>query len=349
MVVRDAEKKDVFLIFTVWDHNELRDATHAWGPGRWETNGFSKLTDITSFFTSEESWVWQENFYRYIIARWGHSPAIGMWQTVSEINGTNSYGQTNPWHDRVNAYFVANDPYRHPTTASMSGDVDWPEGFKAMDAPQVHIYDFRNDPLKIDAVKAGQILAEWTARMWDHEEKPNWVGEFGVPGNTYYPELFHNSIWAALSAGAAMTPAEWNDNGSWMEMSKAMNDDIRRLGEFVAEIPLVKLNPVALEISSDDPLVRAWGIAGKDGGLFWVQDFSLEGKPLDTVRKEMEFRKEVVLEIQGLVGGTYTVSPYDTWQGTYLESYAVSCTTDQACTVPLPDFKADMAFKVERK
>jgi len=349
IVVRDAQKKHVLLIFTVWDHPELRDATHAWGPGNWSLNGFSKLGDIKSFFTSDESWAWQQNLYRYMIARWGYSPAIGMWQTVSEINGTNAYDQTDPWHQKVNAYFQANDPYHHPTTASMSGDTSWPVGHKLMDAPQVHVYDFKNGALKIDDTHAAAVLSHWTSEMWAEAAKPNWVGEFGVPGDQDYPELFHNSIWAALASGAAMTPAEWNGGGAWGEMTKAMNADMGRLAQFVADIPLVKLNPSPLQITGSDAQVRGWGVAGKDGGLFWMQDFSLEGKTVDVIRKDKTVRKGVTAQLQGLAAGTYTVTPYDTWQGKYLTAFQVTCQDGQACAIKLPNFHADMAFKLERK
>jgi hypothetical protein len=348
-VVADAQKKGIFLVFTIWDHPELRDSTHAWGAGNWDRNGFHLLGDINSFFTSEEAWAWQENFYRYIIARWGYSPAIGMWQTVSEINGTNSYSQTDPWHKKVNDYFVANDPYRHPTTASKSGggsDIPWPAGHKAMDAPQVHIYD----PLNDNPVGAASVLAQWTISMWDEGPKPNWVGEFGTPGDTYYPELFHNSIWAALAAGAAMTPAEWNSGGSWGEMTPVMLADLGRLGQFVSGIPLAKWDPQPVQVNSSDPQVRGWGVAGEDGGLFWVQDFSLEGKPIDEVRSGQTLRKGVTVQLDGLPkAGMYTVTPYDTWQGTSLGAISVNCSMKQSCTVALPDFKADMAFKIEQK
>jgi hypothetical protein len=349
LVVADAQKKGIFLVFTIWDHPELRDSTHPWGNGNWDRNGFHLLGDINSFFTSDEAWAWQENFYRYIITRWGYSPAIGMWQTVSEINGTNSYDQTNPWHQKVNDYFVANDPYRHPTTASMSGDVDWPEGFQVMDAPQVHVYDFSNGALQADAVKAADVLAYWTGLMWEREDKPNWVGEFGTPGDTYYPQLFHNSIWAALGSGAAMTPAEWNSGGSWGEMTDAMLADINRLSQFVSDLPLAQWNPSPLQVSSSDPAVRGWGVAGNDGGLFWVQDYSLEGQPITDVRSDTTFRQGVQIELQGLAGGTYTITPYDTWQGSYLDAFVVNSSDSQTCTISLPDFKSDMAFKIERK
>jgi hypothetical protein len=349
VVVKDAQEKGVFLIFTIWDHPQLRDETHDWGDGRWNTNGFNKYGDIASFFTDEEVWAWQENFYRYNIARWGYSPAIGMWQTVSEINGTNAYDQTDPWHEKVNAYFVENDSYRHPTTASRSGDVDWEAGHLAMDAPQVHIYDFDNDAGEIDAVAAADVLAYWTSLMRDRAEKPNWVGEFGVAGNSYYPELFHNSIWAALATGAAMTPAEWNSGGSWMRMSDEMLADMSRLGEFVADMPLAALNPSALQIESSDAEVRGWGMVGEDGGFIWLQDYALRGRHMDVIRADETVRQDVEIIVEGLAAGMHKIQSYDTWQGSYLDEFSIECTGDQACMFTVPDFHADIALKIERE
>lgn len=348
LVLRDAQKKDVKLIFTIWDHYQLRDGTHAWGPGQWGTNGFSKLGSIDSFFTSDESWAWQENFYRYIIARWGYSTSIAMWMTVSELNGTNAYDQANPWHEKVNAYFQKNDPYHHPTTASMSGDVEWPEGHKLMDVSQVHIYDFKNGDQKVDVVHSAAVLAHWTQLMWNVAEKPNWVGEYGVPGNQDYPELFHNSNWAALASGAAMTPAEWNGDGSWGNMTPEMIADINRLGQFVAEIPLVKWDPSPLKITSSNDQVRGWGLGSAEGGLFWIQDFSLEGKSITSIRKDQSVRIGQ-LQISGLPAGTYVITPYNTWQGKYLPVIEVTCKADEPCEIKMPKFHADLAFKIEKK
>ena len=343
-VVKDAEKEGIYLIFTIWDHPQLRDDQHpSWDTGNWSRNGFNKLGSLEEFFVSEEAWAWQENLYRYIIARWGYSRVIGMWQTVSEINGTNSLDQTDAWHERVNAYFVENDPYRHPTTASGSGEVDWPEGHAAMDVAQVHLYAFEED-----AVGAADFVAEWTSLMWERGEKPNWIGEFGVTGNTYYPELFHHSIWGALASGAALTPAEWNSGGAWGRMTPEMNADISRLAQFVSGMPLAQWNPSQLTITVSDTDVRAWGVAGNEGGLFWVQDFSLAGQPIDEVRSSMPLRSEVQVNLQGLAAGSYTIQPYDTWQGVYVDELNIECAEGEACTVDLPGFTSDMAFKIIR-
>jgi hypothetical protein len=348
LVVQDAQEKGIFLVFTIWDHPELRAAGHAWGNGNWARNGFSKLGEIEAFFADpvgqpgDEMWAWQENFYRYIIARWGYSPAIGLWQTVSEINGTNAYAQSDAWHARVNRYFVENDPYRHPTTASMSGDVDWPAGHAAMDIPQVHVYELE------DAIEVGQVIAGWTETMFGRG-KPNWVGEFGVPGNQPYPEMFHHAIWSALAAGAALTPAEWNDRGGWGQMTPEMTADLGRLGQFVGQIPLAWLDPQALQIRSNERQVRSWGVAGEAGGVFWVQDATLQGKPIEEQRQAAAPRGGVQLEVEGLAEGEYTVTPYDTWQGIYLEPFTVVCRGGPACVIALPEFTRDMAFRIARR
>ncbi len=348
VIVKDAQAKGIRLVFTIWDHPSLRDATHSLSGGRWETNGFSKLGDIQSFFNAAESWDWQANLYRYIIARWGYSPAIGMWQTVSEINLTNAYGQLDPWHEKVNDFFVENDPYRHPTTASYSGEGAWPQGWKVMDVPQVHLYDFSNGTLEWDVVHAAQVLADWTQMMWIAEAKPNWVGEFGVSGNTVYPELFHNSIWAALAAGAAAMPAEWN-GGTWGEMTPEMLADTARIAQFLADIPLVKWNPSTLGIASNDPRIRGWGVAGESGGLFWIQDYTMEGKPVAEVRQYNVTRQGVAVEIKGLAAGTYIVTPFDTWKGAFLPPFEITCSGSGPCAVLLSDFQSDMAFRLLRK
>jgi hypothetical protein len=348
-IIKDAEKEGIILVFTVWDHPNLRDETHAWSDGKWKNNGFSKLGNINSFFVSDEAWAWQENLYRYMIARWGYSTSIGMWQTVSEINGTNAYSQTDPWHEKVNNYFVENDPYRHPTTASGSGEVDWATGHSIMDVPQLHLYDFDHgasgNSENNDVVGAADHIAQWTRIMLKNADKPNWIGEFGVPGNTYYPELYHNSIWAALVAGASMTPAEWNSGGAWGRMTPEMYADLNRLSTFVDNLPLAKWNPSALQVTVNDEQIRGWGIAGRGGGLVWIQDYSLEGASIDVVRSSMPTRSGIDVVLEGLREGIYEVTPYDTWQGVYLDSYEVGC-KNPSCLINMPEFKSDVAFRL---
>ena len=60
-------------------------------------------------------------------------------------------------------------------------------------------------------------------------------------------------------------------------------------------------------------------------------------------------RQGVSVSIEGIAAGEYEIRPYDTWMGAYLDSFSVACLAAQPCTIPLPDFEDDMAFKVIRK
>lgn len=342
-VMGDAEAKDVAVIFTVWGHQFLRTGAHEWGDDRWGFNGFNDLTDIRGFFTDPEAWAWQENLYRYVIARWSYSPALVMWQTVTEINGTESYEDTDPWHDKVNAYFQDNDPYRHPTTATKSGAEDWPEGHSVMDVPQVHIYHvFGENPIA-DTLH----FVEWTQLMWDREMKPNWAGEYGNEVQVSYPEFMHNANWASLVAGAALTPTEWNDQRAFGTFDDAMQQDMRRFADFVEQVPLVVYDPERVEIASSDPDVRGWGLAGDRGGVVWVQDFSLDGVGMEEIRADQTVRSDVTVTVDALAAGTWTASPFNTWSGEWLGEIVFEC-AGGPCQITLPEFHSDLALHLER-
>ena len=68
------------------------------------------------------------NRLRYIVARWGYSPAIGMWEFFNEIDNIQFRDAKNPipaeeivaWHARMARYLKSIDPYGHPVTTSIS-------------------------------------------------------------------------------------------------------------------------------------------------------------------------------------------------------------------------------------
>ncbi len=330
-VFEEAEQKDVYIMYTIWDHALLRDETHPWGGSKWYLNGFREATpNIEGFFTDEYAWHWQENLYRYLIARWGYSQAMA-WQTVSEIDGTNAYGHTDEWHARVNQYFVDNDPYRHPATASMAGDRWWPAGNADMDLPQMHSYDSRFD---IDG-NTDRVI-EWTKRMWKDQAKPNFIGEFGAEGQASYPDMLHDAIWGALTSGAAITPMKWHDTDRWSKMTDVNFDQMAIFSAFVIDIPFHTLNLEPAKVEAGESQLKVEGLVGDRFALVWVMDPERGHRQGDTVT------------IYGLTEGEYVVRPFDTWQGTYLPANKISV-QGNSVTVVLPDYKRDIALKVEGK
>jgi hypothetical protein len=63
----------------------------------------------------------------------------------------------------------------------------------------------------------------------------------------------------------------------------------------------------------------------------------------------MTLRAGVQVNIQGHSAGSYTIQPYDTWQGIYLDEINVACAESEPCTISLPDFISDMVFKIVRR
>ncbi len=346
LTLAEAERNDVYIGYTIWNHQLLRTNNHPWGKGLWGNNGFRGLVEIDEFFTDDESWAWQENMYRYTIARWGYSTAIALWQTVSEINGTESYEHTDDWHTRVNQYFLDHDPYRHPTSGTKSGGEFWPSANEVADVPQMHVYEqFHANP-----VAAARIMADWTVAMWDDQDKPNWIGEYGGRAPQTYPEFFHNTIWATVAAGAAIGPIEWNDGFGYGRFSDEMIADHVRLRAFLETVDLIELDPERLTIDSDDPEVRGWGVAGPDGGIAWIQDAlgeeheTGEAEDMDAIRARPP-RSGVTITLDGELAGDIVVHPYDTVSGEWLDPIDVTC--GQTCDVVLPTFLHDLALRID--
>jgi hypothetical protein len=356
-VLEKLEQEELFVIFTLWDHSQLRDNNHHWLDGNWfNNNGFNNLSSLNDFFITDEAWLWQTNLYHYIISRYGYSSSIAMWQTVSEIDGTNAFDQTNTWHEKVNSYFLENDPYHHLTTASMSGDVIWDEGHQVMDIVQVHIYqDLLNTELIPNITSTADVIANYTQSMWSNNDKPNWIGEFGVLNNTnfinenYYPEVFHHALWAALSNGAALTPAEWNDFFDWEVMTTEMKEHSSYLSLFMKDIPMALWDPLPIQIT-DNSTTKSWGILGNIGGIIWTQDKLLENLSINDIRTTKTIRTDVAIYLPMINEGTYKVTPFNTWQGEFIESFEIDCNVidESGCKINLPNFISDIALKLDK-
>jgi hypothetical protein len=267
--------------------------------------------------------------YQYIIARWGYSRAIAAWQTITEIDGTCAYENTDAWHQKVNDFFKAHDPFEHLTTASMSGDKYWAAGNEVTDLPQMHAYKSTNS-----IVMVARDVAHYTRQMWQQVAKPNFIGEFGhAPNDQLQPYHLHNGIWAALASGAAIMPLDWNDGGGWPYMTVDMYRSLSVLADFVANFDLqrMRLRPVEVTVPWG---YSAWCMLGEHDGFGWVLKEQLElpsgGQPL-TIR----------------VGdaSTYGIRFFDTWTGVFGPEQVLT-PLEGKLAVPMPAFQRDIAFRV---
>jgi hypothetical protein len=292
-----AEKYDVKLVMTIWPHDSIRDFNHhkwringSWAKAydtkfsepEWYINAFSELDNPPmnqKFFYDPVYFEYQERLYRYIIARWGYSEAVGTWALVSELFGTfassancidyqgkwatnksgafgeNPYDNMNTnqcdgedhtmyWFNFINDYFKDNDPFGHPTTASYGTDEYWHDGFPVVDIPQLHVYadlySWITPPVTV---------AKYHHQLAEEYDKPSLLGEIGtVEWKHFEPDYTRVCLWPAMAAGAPITPMMWTTPAfSWFGDPKMgpwyneMSDEVKVLSKFMEDIPFHKL------------------------------------------------------------------------------------------------------------
>jgi hypothetical protein len=319
-LLRLAEDRNIVIQYAIWPHDLFSNTVWA---HQWSINPYRLVCDVKDIYNSEEAWVYQEKQYRYLIARFGYSRSWGIWEIINEANGTDAwevahkYDETWQWVGRVHQYFQANDPYNHPTTASLSGGYYWTEGYQQVDMPCVHVYEtswsvpFAGDPLR----SSMWIYHQVAQSFWNDFNKPGEYGEAGAtdsyggyqPGSIEYTTTYHNSIWASWSSGISMTPL-------WWDYSILRNADFEQLKAFSQVAPLVDYAneytaPLIMTASSCD----AFGIGNTHLMYGWIRDingYSVSNK---------------ILAIQTTADTSWHFRWYNTWTGSLIiETYEAS-------------------------
>lgn len=333
--ITSAEQNGIHISLVVWFHDVLRIPGEPWPGGTWSSNAYSTITTPEDFYRSSSTtpgtpWSYQQKLYRYIIARWGYSRALGIWDIISEIDGTTGYSRDSTagdqWSERVHQYFKTNDPFKHLTSGSKSGDAWWPVGYSIFDIAEMHSYVSAND-----AVGVATTVAAWTRQMWSGFTKPNILGEFGTNNQALQPQHIHNGIWAGLAAGASITPLDWNDGGSWGDMTTPMLEQMKYYSDFVKGIDFVGIifTPATVTVSG----CNAWGMKSGNSGFAWVQNTSgnVSGKSFT---------------FSGLVDGNYPVEWYDCWTGQVVSAQNVN-SSGGTLTTTIPTLsRNDIACKI---
>jgi hypothetical protein len=280
------ESRNLHMSFVIWPHDSLANKIE-W-PKTWDKNAYSTLGDAIDFYKNEQMWKYQQKLYRYILARWGYSSAIGIWDIVCEITGTDGWmlgdqNAANEWLTKTNQFIKDNDPYHHPTMGSMAGNFEdfWDHAYRTLDiADRENYYDTSINAYATDIQK-----------RWAEYEKPLFIGE---TGNVTDVSIYHNAIWTALANGLSSSPIWWDIS----KVDTAMFTQMKAFSTFVSDIdfanshwkPLkaeTKLNtkqlakslPLEDGVDASDWSRPEWADANKDGnGTLYTAHFD----PSDT-------------------------------------------------------------------
>lgn len=190
------------------------------------------LSNPEDFFTNAQAIQLTKDKYRYIIARWGYSPAIFAWELWNEVQFTGSDAQNwwtagyvdkvAAWHDEMAIYIKSIDPHRHPVTTSSYYQLSTPlYELDSIDIVQEHFYE--NPTI--------EAIPTMIRPLMERFQKPVLVGEYGMnDGNgTNMPwqerELIHNGSWAGLMNGQSAHAWRWDriDLWNWYEEFQALS------------------------------------------------------------------------------------------------------------------------------
>lgn len=326
------EQKNMELSLNLWFHAYLSETV--WGAGniRWETNPYQQVTAARDFYGSAAAWTLQEKLYRYMIARWGYSRALGIWFIVDEINGTDGWvkGDTavaSQWAAKVHAYFANNDPYRRPTTGTRSGGVRefWNEGYQTFDLAAREIYERQGWPVNnsstLDSAIVPPLVSSYmnyageVARLWRGYGKPVIIGETGWDHVFYEPSMpgylaqYHNALWVCLANGTAMTPF-------WWAYSDLLNDNllthqVTSFRQFTDSIPFSRLTgigPAAIK-------------AAKGNGYAMKSDQLIFGWVVNALTDVAGDK----ITLRSIPRGRYKLMIYHTWRGRFIGEEDVRC------------------------
>lgn len=324
-VVSRAEATNVYLLPSIWAHDQLCDGRPPDWPASWSNNAYSAVCGAQDFYTTgttndTEQWRYQKNFYRYLLARWGHSRAIVGWVGVVEIEGTTGYAlnnsATSTWAEKLRAFFASNDVYRtrrglYPLTISRS---DAPTYAPGVDMHATDSYDSKSKDSAVAATIAVQTAIERALG------KPAFHTEFGgdVLAGASQPAHLHNGIWAGVSNGAALTPLLWCDGGSFPMLTDpnvgaAMRNQLRILSEFISGISYLGDPKVAsIAPAFSDAALRGWGMGVRNKAFVWIQN------------SQGGYINGQTMTFSGLAAGRYTAAFYDTWSSGVMPVFTVS-------------------------
>ena len=209
-MVEGCEQNDVAIQLTLQYHGEFSTTVNSnWSDNPYNITHASEggfLSDPNKFFTDANAIRLTKNKYRYIIARWGYSPAIFAWELFNEVQFTDQWmfgSQTNVvnWHNTMASYIRSIDPFKHPVTTSSHGS-----GFENIwnlpDINLIEVHYYGNDTIK---------TFEQTALGLASYRKPVLMAEFGLGGSpegSTQPEPYatqlkeglelHNGIWSSF-------------------------------------------------------------------------------------------------------------------------------------------------------
>ncbi len=333
-----AEARDVTIMLCLLNHGAFNERVNP----EWENNPYNAalggpLQAPEEFVTNPVAKELFKQRLRYIVARWGYSPALFAWEWWNEIHWTPiTDTDLRPWLTEMTAYLRTLDPYNHLVTHSTANTAAiWnaPE----LQITQVHDY--------------GGISPAWSFpamfQVMQHiaPGKPMLPGEFGysTQSSTAVEAIhLHTGLWAGPFSGYAGTGMPWwwdsiDPAGLWTEFGPVTT--------FFAGEDLTTLTPKAASVRGG--IATGLLLQREDRVLGWVIHNKYTSK--DAARVSGPYIPRAVENVQvtlnDLKDGDYMVSWFFPATGAWGDQAGVQVSEGTA-TLTIPILETDIAFKL---
>ncbi len=229
-VVSLAEENGVYLQIVLQhfgQFNTLNDSN--WDINPWNAanpGGFLKTPE--DFFTDPNARVMSLFKYRYIVARWGWSPAVMAWELFNEVHWTDAFRHGHEadvarWHSAVASYIRLVDVYGHLVTTSTEN----------LRSPIYEKMDFYQPHLYAANLVAGARAFEPYAAL----DRPVFFGEVGDDHQPVSSAVKASGlnivppVWASIMGQGPIAAQPWN---GWQLLGQNRLDELGAVFRFLA-------------------------------------------------------------------------------------------------------------------
>lgn len=308
-----------FMLTLDWHGHLMRDG--AWANSNYNVLNGGPAKDPSDFFTMQSAMEKYKNKLRYVVARWGYSSSVAVWEFFNEVDNAAFTSQDSiiispaviaQWHLEMSRYLKDIDPYKHLVSTSVSHrDIIGMNSIPYIDFNQKHIYK-RTE--KIPAIYPDYIQTFG---------KPYVIGEFGYRWEDDDPKYgeswdydYKRGLWYGLFQPTPILPMTW-----WWELfdDRKMTPyfrSVRKISDRMLQIGKGSFEPVSVSAgrleayalkcgkeyyiyllnNTTSPITADVELKVNDGGSFVLQKYNLSTLTFDPMKNFAYSNKTVTIK-----------------------------------------------------
>jgi hypothetical protein len=330
---------DVYASFVFFVHGMFSRTTNPhWHDSPYnQDNPFGYLKEPGDFYTDERAKHDARCFIRYLIARYGYSRNVMVWELFNETDiSEGNMDDKLVWHREMAGFVRAVDPYRHMVATSCAF-ADRPLcRDDVFDFTYIHWYDYPSIDDFLDFQRAD----------WALKKRPSFYGEIGF--SNFNPHIdedlvsVHQTNWAGVMGGAAATAMTW----FWNEFDSVDGySDYAPLSAFAGDIPWTASDFGQLatgDLNVNNTQVKIIGYGGGAYAYLWLYDDNYKHQTkIITEFTEVSFTVP-------LKDGDYFIEWICPWSGKPVQTCAQTATGGKL-EITSPAWTRDLAVKIKKQ